>query len=256
MRDPVRCSALFVIACSVSLSVFGASEAGAQKGTVRGLVSDSTGRPVQGADVAIVGLRKLTRTDEYGRFALRKLPRGEAELSVRHLGYTPATLMVMVTGDAVDSVRIALIAQVAVLPGIEVSATELQKRLWIEEFHRRRSRGIGTFVTRDQILARNTSRPSDMFRTTPGVRIQRGRGLRVNYSTSINPNRDCPPVLWLDGQRAPGMELDDLPLSDIEGIELYHGPSTTPTQFSQSLSGGVSCGTVVVWSRPPNSRTP
>jgi hypothetical protein len=245
-----------VIACSVSLSVFGASEAGAQKGIVRGLVSDSTGRPVQGADVAIVGLRKLTRTDEYGRFALRKLPQGEAEISVRHLGFTPAFLMVRVTGDAVDSVRIALVPHLAMLPGVEVSASERQKRLGIEEFYRRRSRGIGTFVTREQILARNSSRPSDMFRNTPGVRIQRGRGLRFNYSTSMQANRDCPPVLWLDGQRAAGMELDDLTLSDLEGIELYHGPSTTPTQFSQSLSGGISCGTVVVWSRPPNSRTP
>jgi hypothetical protein len=207
-------------------------------------------------DVAIVSIRQLARTDENGWFSLRKVPPGPAEISVRRLGYTPITLQLVVVAGPIDSLRVALLAQPAILDAIEVSAVERQKRQWIEDFHRRRAQGLGTYATRDEILARNSFRPSDMFRTTPGVRIQRGRGLRFNYSTSIDARRDCPPMLWIDGQRAPGIDLDELPLTDIEGIELYSGPSTTPTQFSHGLTSGLTCGTVVVWSRPPNSRTP
>jgi hypothetical protein len=55
--------------------------------------------------------------------------------------------------------------------------------------------------------------------------------------------------MWIDGQRAPGIEIDELPVNDIEGIELYRGASTTPAQFWQG--SGPSCGTVVIWTRTP-----
>ena len=42
------------------------------------------------------------------------------------------------------------------------------------------------------------------------------------------------------------------PPGDIEGIELYSGPSSTPMQFASS--DGKTCGTVVIWSRPPGER--
>jgi hypothetical protein len=56
-------------------------------------------------------------------------------------------------------------------------------------------------------------------------------------------------MIWIDGQRAPGMEIDEIPLNDIEGIELYNGPSTTPAEFWQA--NGSQCGTIVVWTRLP-----
>ena len=45
------------------------------------------------------------------------------------------------------------------------------------------------------------------------------------------------------------MEIDGITLGDLEGIELYKGPATTPTQFSQG-QGANNCGTIVMWSRP------
>ena len=50
------------------------------------------------------------------------------------------------------------------------------------------------------------------------------------------------------------MEVDEIPVNDIEGIELYRGPATTPSQFWQGNL--TECGTVVIWSRmPPRSRS-
>jgi hypothetical protein len=92
-----------------------------------------------------------------------------------------------------------------------------------------------------------------MLRNTAGlrfVRVSSGRGVR--FPTTSMSRRDCAPLIWIDGQKAPSMEIDDISLTDIEGIELYHGPSTTPFQFSTGSSNA--CGTIAVWSRPPTPR--
>lgn len=239
-----------------ALLCLGALEAGAQKIAVRGVVHDAEGRAVPDADVAVVALRQVTRTDGQGRFTLTRVPPGKVEISARRLGYNPTKFELIAGEHDLDSVSIALSIQPAVLAAIDVSSGEKQKRQWIEDFYRRRAQGLGQYVTRDEILARNSFRPSDMFRTTPGVQVMKGRGLRFNYSKSLDPRRDCPPLMWVDGQRALGLELDDLSLPDIEGIELYSGPSTTPMQFSSNITSAQTCGTIVVWTRPPNSKSP
>lgn len=238
-----------------ALLYLGTVEAGAQKVTVRGVVNDADGHAIPDADVAVVSARQVTRTDGRGRFALSRIPAGRVEITARRLGYAPGKLELVAEQD-VDSIRLTLTIQPALIAAMEVSSNERQKRQWIEDFYRRRAQGLGQYVTRDEILARNSFRPSDMFRTTPGVQIMKGRGLRFNYSKSLDPRRDCPPLMWVDGQRALGMELDDLSLPDIEGIELYGGPSTTPMQFSSNITSAQTCGTIVVWTRPPNSKTP
>jgi hypothetical protein len=57
----------------------------------------------------------------------------------------------------------------------------------------------------------------------------------------------CVPLIWVDGQAAPGLEIDDILATDIHAIELYKGASTTPGQFV--TNGSAQCGTVVVWTR-------
>jgi hypothetical protein len=57
----------------------------------------------------------------------------------------------------------------------------------------------------------------------------------------------CNPLIWVDGQQAPGLEIDDILASDIHAIEVYRGPSTTPAQFV--MNGSAPCGTIVVWTR-------
>ena len=64
---------------------------------------------------------------------------------------------------------------------------------------------------------------SDVLREMPGIRLVRtrtGRGIR--FASASSRRGDCLPMIWIDGQRAEGLEVDDIPLSDIEGIELYN----------------------------------
>jgi hypothetical protein len=48
-----------------------------------------------------------------------------------------------------------------------------------------------------------------------------------------------------------GLEMDDFPASDVEAMELYPGPATTPMQFSQGTT--LTCGAVVIWTRIPGT---
>jgi len=243
----------FVVALAVSVAV---SSAAAQPGRLRGIVVDSAGLPVAQADIGIMSVHQLARSDEQGRFGFAKLPPGELVVSIRRLGYEPTTAKVLIGPEGLDSLRVVLADVAVALDVVQTSSYPYRLRASIEDFHRRRVRGIGTFVTRDQIVARNSMVTSDVLREMPGIRLVRtrtGRGIR--FASASSRRGDCLPMIWIDGQRAEGLEVDDIPLSDIEGIELYNGPATTPMQFSAS-SSTLSCGTIVIWSRPPNIRTP
>ncbi len=225
-----------------------AGMARAQEGLVRGRVIDSAGVAVADADVAIVEIHALTRSDAQGRFTLSKVPRGEYELSVRRLGYKPTTIKAVV-GDMTYSYDVTLAQQAAELGGVNVNA-DIKLRLGIEDFYRRRAGGAGgTFFTRTEIAARNAHRTTDVLRNSPGVRIvssRTGNGIR------FNGKRQCAPAIWLDGQEVRDMEIDNIPVTDIEGMEIYSGPSTTPMQFSHGWSR-TDCGAIVIWTRIPGT---
>jgi hypothetical protein len=57
-------------------------------------------------------------------------------------------------------------------------------------------------------------------------------------------------MLWLDGQQAPGMSLDAISATDVEGIELYQSIATTPAAFRRG-NQQQECGTIVIWTKRP-----
>jgi hypothetical protein len=235
-----------------------ATAASAQTGTVRGVVVDASGAPVRDADVTIPSLREMTKSGADGRFQFMQIRMGEIEISVRRLGFEPKVQKLVVSGFAVDSVRILLTARAVELASVNVTASEQRRRQGLVGFNERLKVGVGRFVTRAQIEQRVSGNASDMLRTMAGLRFVRtkGRGYGVRMaSSSMRDGGSCQPMMWVDGQKAPGMEVDDIPLTDIEGIEVYSGPSTVPMQFSQH-STERTCGVIAIWSRPPPQARP
>src|SRR6185436_18636813 len=51
----------------------------------------------------------------------------------------------------------------------------------------------------------------------------------------------CEMELWLDGQRST-VELDEVSTKELVAIEVYSGPSTTPSMY-----GAGHCGVVALW---------
>lgn len=241
-------------ACLASLLLVGAQNVHAQRGALHAIVVDPNGSPVPGVEVSIASLNRSTRSDSLGRVVLASLPRGLFDVSVRRFGYHAWSENIQITGADYDSVKFTIEAQPVPLSPFDINGNG--NRYYMQGFDQRRATGMGNFLTREQIEKRNASSMSDLFRTMPAVRLVRtsmGMGVRFASSMTTTTTRGrgsalCVPMMWIDGQKAPGMEVDDLRTGDIEGIELYRGPSVTPPQFSTG-SGNVQCGTIVVWTR-------
>jgi carboxypeptidase family protein/TonB-dependent receptor-like protein len=213
-----------------------------------GAVRDSTGVPVPSAIVASSGLRALTDTG--GRFALPGLPLGTVKVSIRRLGFEPRDTAVVLTDGRVDSLLVVLVVIPQELAGITTEA-ETRSRRWLSEFHRRRQGNVGTFLDRKQIEERHVQRISDLMRRLPGVRVGVDRNGRQQMRMGrASGGRDCPPDFWIDGVRATGLNVDDVPLQDVEALEIYKGPSGIPPELN-SRFGNPGCGAVVIWTRVP-----
>ena len=226
----------------------------AQRVRVVGTVRDSSGSPIPEVDVSVPASRLLTRSNKDGTFTFDRFPVGPAKVSLRRLGYEPKSIDLAPEDGPADTVRVVMRVQPLILAGMDVSAQEMRRRAAIEDFYRRSVRGQGSYITREDIAARHATRLSDALSGVPGITlIRRGLhgGMAVRFMNSSVVRRDCTPQYWLDGVRAQDVEIDDFSPSDIEGVELYQGPSTTPLQFSQGAT--TTCGAVVIWTRVPGT---
>lgn len=222
---------------------------------VAGVVRDTAGAPIGAADVAVVALHRLTRTDDSGRFVLHDVAVGRRDFAVRRLGFEPQTVSVDVSATPGESLVVVLKVHAALLEQVNVSERDMRRRSAIEDFYRRRARGLGgMFVTREDLEARNTTQLSNVLRALPGIQIARsplGSRTVLRFVANSNYRRDCEPQYWLDGRRVPTLQIDDISTREIEGVELYAGPASTPIQFAQDAASN--CGTVVIWTRVPGT---
>jgi len=233
---------------TLALTVAAASALGAQRGTLQVTIVDSAGLFISTADARVAPLGRPVRIDGTGRGALYDLPDGRFERLVRKVGYHPRTVPFTIGAGAPDSLRVVLAEVIIELDGVRISAA---RHPFIQSFDRRRAQGIGTFITPREIEMRGASIASDIFRQVPVVRLVHtpsGFGIRFPTILSIRrSNEDCVPMIWVDGQRAPGLEIDEIGSRDITAVEIYRGASTVPAEFA--TGGKTQCGAVVVWTK-------
>lgn len=210
-------------------------------GSIRGSIVDrTTGAPLTGATVVLVGTPAATIADAAGRFTHRDLAPGTYLLSARAIGYMAgAWVIVLNAGEELD--RTFPLEAAYELAPIEVEGVADRR---LAEFEARRQKGRGHFVTVDEIRASGANRLSDVLRTTPGVRlICRASGCLVRM---VRAPRECSPDYVVDGHPASNSTSPELSLIGVIGIEIYRTLSETPMQFLRTDNR---CGTVVIWTR-------
>jgi hypothetical protein len=230
------------------LTVALASIARGQTGraSLSGVVRDTGRVPIPLAQVSIAGVSMAT--DSAGRFAFQGLTGGATRLTARRLGFEPHDRPFNLADDRADTVTIVLALLAHDLPGVTTSALG-SARLF--DFERHRLSGAGIYLDRQQIEARRAHYLSDVLRRIPGVRIMSDRnGRAVLRMGRTSGGRDCPPDFWIDGVRAQFFSVDDMPIADVEALEIYRGPSGLPPEYNGRL-GNPSCGAVVIWTRVP-----
>lgn len=225
-----------------------AATASAQTGTsgIAGVVRDSVGKPVNVATVTVG--RAQTLTDSAGRFTLASLASGRSTISVRRLGFRPADVVVVLADGQRESVSVTLVMLPLELPGLTTTA-DTRLREYLADYHRHRLAGAGHFYDRARIDAMRVAQLTDVLRRVPGVRVVPDRNGRYLIRMGRSP-RNCPPDIWVDKVRAHAMNADDLPLMDIEALEVYAGPSGLPPEFINRF-GNPACGAIVIWTRMP-----
>lgn len=241
----------YALAAGMLLTLSDTTEAQSARGLV-GLVKDSLGHAITGAEVRALDNVFLTRSDDSGRFHVAQMPAGARDVEVRRLGFVPRRAAIARSVGTTDSVQVTLRAMVQELPEITVEEQhDAVSRKYLAEFWSRRSRGFGKFVTRDEIERKGASRFVDVVRSVSGVAILNYRGrpdIRFRGAGIGSMFRDCPPQYWMDGIPLQNGSADEFSPHDVEAIELYASAATTPPQFA---TRGETCGTVVVWTRLP-----
>lgn len=255
MRRPhPACALLVVLAAAVGTRVSAQVPAGRRE--LVGIVKDPGGRPVEGVAVEVPG--GASRTDAAGLFRLLTDNVDTLTIAIRHPGYSPIEALLTARGQQWDTLMVEMEQLTTNLPAARIEE-EAVRRTGLKGFYERlEKRPIGLFVTRAEIVARGASRLTDVLQARTGVQLVRLSGTRngvrfATYSGTRGPS--CVPDLWVDGQRAHGMEVDDLPANTVEAMELYSTFASVPFEFSHSVNA-IPCGTIVVWTRPPGTKKP
>jgi hypothetical protein len=211
--------------------------------TVSGVVKDATGAPVADVEVGVIRgerLQQFVTTAADGTFLLSGMSSGVIPLRVRRLGYAIQFIDVDSRTPAATALEIVLRQVASQLDEVMIAAND---RRLTEYYERKQQRGsFARFLEQSEILRIGARNPSDLFRTMPGVVISTASGgntIRI---------RGCQPMVWVDGQRVPGAELDEvIHPSEIAAIEFYPSNAGVPAQFTER--GNRLCGSVLVWTR-------
>jgi hypothetical protein len=212
---------------------------------VRGIVVDSAGLPIVGAEVRAVGTTFIVITGDSGLFRF-ELPPGPVVFAVRRLGYLPATFLATLTPSArIKGVTLTLQGSAQSLPGVLVS--EAREQTWLRVFNDRKDTQQGTFITRSEIEKARARLTTDILRRrVPSAHVVMTRAGNRIYMRG-NSSRRCAPQLFVHTTPYSG-EVDDFPPDVVEAIEVYSGPSETPPELNVGRS---MCGAIVIWTRDP-----
>jgi len=242
------CAMLFVP------SLLGAQQ-GARGARLDGFVRDSAGARIPDAGVALAG-ENVPRSvsDDSGAFHLTGLSPGRTTLVAKRLGFRPETLTVDIVAGRSTRADFTLRHAVVQLESQTVTA-DSARAFKMGAFNKRRGRGIGVFMTREEIEKRHSATVSELLRYIPGVTISQrmaGEPQPVHMQRSSNPTNQatCTVALYVDGNPYPNGSVDDFPPGSLEGIEVYRSASEIPAEFRTRDS---MCGLIALWTRDPEA---
>jgi TonB-linked SusC/RagA family outer membrane protein len=227
----------------------GAGRSLAAQGTVTGRVTSvGTNQPLSDTRVLVIGSTLSATTGDDGRFTLRNVPAGTAQLQVLRVGFQSQKKTAAVTTGGTATVDFTLTVAVAQLEEVVTTATGQQRR--VELGNAISTLGnVGKNVEQTQI-----SSVSDLLTAkAPGVVVLPGSTLggeptvRVRGVSSISLSNA--PIWYVDGVRyAAGATnsgtdtnfslLNSINPEEIEDIEIVKGPSAA-TLYGTDAANGV-----------------
>ncbi len=215
-------------------------------GILGGVVRDTLGTPVAGAQIVIVGQRGHGTSAEDGTFRLASVEPGDRILVARRIGFRPESVSVRIAAGTITEIDVPLRPNAVRLASVVIDARSARYSGFLRGFYERRDRGNGVFFTAADIEERNPRLVTDMLRGIPGVRIIPGS----TQSIVSFRDRNCLPLVWIDGNAATTAYLDPdmFDPHTLAGIEVYKGTATVPAALMGTRGQG-SCGVIALWTK-------
>ena len=218
-----------------------AQRLGSIVGTVR--VSEK-GPPLEGARVTLIGTTLFVVTDAKGEFAFYGVTPGQYVIQASAIGHATLTSPIDVKPLETLKVEFETEPETFRLPELAVE----ERPNLPPDFVRRRQEGRGRYYSRADIERRDPRTVGDLLRTVPGMRVD-CRGMVCRAVVARSP-RGCQPSYWMDGIPTDAAVVWLQPPRDLDGVEVYSGPSETPPELERNSS----CGAIVLWTRTPPPR--
>ena len=223
---------------------------------VTGTVIDATsGSVVPNADILQLGVGRRVLSDSLGKYLFPDLPAGIVRFLVRVRGF-PSTMVIVALAPGESMSRMIELDSTSVgrtraqsLPAAEITAARAPMPRYAD-FERRRLNGRGQYLLREEIEKAGFSSLQDAMRGLRGVHVECGGGNGCAIRMARAPMR-CTPEYIID-ERVDNQFGPNTPIRDIEGIEVYTGPSDVPGEFAGRNAG---CGVIVIWTRAGPSRS-
>lgn len=227
------------------------------------VIEDQSGLPIGFTDITIrsPGGSTLGRveTDEFGNFEFTVRRGYGVRISAARIGYRENTTpLLYFDNHRLLQVEVRLDPEAILLAPLEIVAwSEIIDNAMLEGYWRRVDTGLGFYITREEVEARNPGFVSDLLRDVPGLQLSGGTvGARPSVRMVRASNRNCATQIFIDGFLANPRGVTGDPLdfriddvvspASVEGIEVYRGLSTVPPEF---LNPDAACGVIAVWTR-------
>ena len=235
----------------IALMIGGASAAAAQGGTLTGTVtSQAGGTPLQEARVIVIGTSLFATTGPDGKFTVRRVPAGTAEVRLIRVGYQEQKKSVRIVDGQSATLDFVMSTSIVQLQEVVTTATGEQRRV-----------EVGNAVENISVSKLTETAPvrtiADVLAArTPGVMVQQGtqtgagQRIRVRGISSLSLTNE--PIFVIDGTRmsnnnastafgnggANFSRLGDISPEDIDNIEIVKGPSAA-TLYGTDAANGV-----------------
>ncbi len=235
------------------LSLTLATAAGGRARLIGRVVDGETERPLSGVSVRLGAAGLLRITDTHGNFTFAAVPAGAARLEATLLGYEDASGSIDIEGGETLRLDIRMTTRPIELEPIVVVASSADHRVGrLADFRYRAERGWGRMILREEIERRGATQTA-LLVADRGMRISQV-GPSAFSMQVMNSRTNCGPDVYIDGipvyrGNSPGdsgAAINLVPPGDIEGIEVYVGPASTPGEFGGSSAR---CGVVAIWTR-------
>jgi hypothetical protein len=241
------------------------------RGRIVGVFDETTGEPIEGAEVRnmLNGMSSLTTAT--GTLSLFFVDTTGGMISIRKVGYEPQTMVV--SNSVRDSTGLTVVMRrtAQTLPTVVTKAKgEDSVPHYISPalrgFEERRKAGFGRFVTEADLRKRDNSRLSEVIRAlVPGAAMVPGPGSAVlltghraggSGGRAMQPGR-CYVTVYVDGAMIysltqgppatnPPPDFSAMMADTYAGIEFYAGGASVPVQYNKTDAG---CGTLLLWTR-------